>query len=255
MLGRVRWGGAHGPRGWRVFSKRVSLVVGHFGSGKTEIALNGAIALAASGVRTALVDLDVVKPYFRSRAARELLEESGVELVAPEGEHVHADLPIIVPRVRHLLRGSGSSVILDVGGDDSGARVVGSLRDVIRPDEVDCWLILNFRRPFTPDPEQAVEMARKIEGVTRLRLTGLVSNTHLMADTTAAVVLEGYGQAVETGRRLGLPVVAVTTVGSVADDPSVAGLPCPVVRLRRMLEPPFAQAPVVRTSGPLFVLS
>lgn len=238
-----------------MFSKRVSLVVGHFGSGKTEIALNGAIGLAARGVRTALVDLDVVKPYFRSRAAREVLAESGVELVAPEGEHLHADLPIIVPQVRHLLREPDRRVIVDVGGDDSGARVVGSLADVIRPDEVDCLLVLNFRRPFTPTPGPAVEMARQIEKVTRLGITGLVSNTHLMGETTGRVVLEGYEQAVETGRRLGLPVVAVTVAWPVSDDPALAGLPCPVVRLRRMLEPAFDRGPAMRTIGPLFVLS
>jgi len=238
-----------------VFTRRVSLLVGHFGSGKTEIALNGAIGLAASGVRTALVDLDVVKPYFRSRAARELLASCGVELVAPVGEQVHADLPIIVPQVRHLVREPDRRVIVDVGGDDSGARVVGSLQDVIRPEEVDCLLVLNFRRPSTPGPEPAVEMARQIEMATRLRITGLVSNTHLMAETTAAVVLHGYEQAVATGRLLGVPVVAVTVADPVAEDPAVAGLPCPVVRLRRLLEPPFDRKPPVRTSGPLFVLS
>jgi len=238
-----------------VFAKRVSLIVGHFGSGKTEIALNGALTLAADRIPVALVDLDVVKPYFRSRAARAVLFASGIELVAPIGEHLHSDLPIIVPQVRNLLRDPERRVIMDVGGDDSGARVVGSLADVIRPEETDCLLVLNFRRPFTPDPAQAVEMARQIEASSRVPLTGLISNTHLMGETTADVVRAGYEMAVETGRRLELPVVAVTVAEELAHGSLLERLPSPLVRLRRMLRPPFEQGPRVRTTGPLFVLS
>ncbi len=241
--------------GARMFSKRVSLLVGHFGSGKTEIALNGALDLAGRGAPVALVDLDVVKPYFRSRGARELLAASGVELVAPAGEHLHSDLPIIVPRVRDLLRQRDRKVIMDVGGDDSGARVVGSLTDAVRPEETDCLLVLNFRRPFTPDPMRAVAMAREIEAATRLELTGLVANTHLMAETTVAVVREGYELAVETGRRLGLPVLGVTLAEDLSDGAELESLPCSLIRLRRVVRSPLEERPRVRTSGPLFVLS
>ena len=87
-----------------MLQRRVTVFVGHFGSGKTEIALNVALDLATGGERVTLADADVVKPYFRSRAARTLLEDSGVELIAPQGEHVHADLPILVPRLRGALR-------------------------------------------------------------------------------------------------------------------------------------------------------
>jgi hypothetical protein len=238
-----------------VFTRRVSLVVGHFGSGKTEIALNGALAAAESGVRVALVDLDFVKPYFRSRAARAVLADAGVELVAPVGEHFYADLPILVPQVRSLLREPDRQIILDVGGDDTGSRVVGSLSDLIWPDEVDCLLVLNFRRPFTPDPEGAVVMAREIEAAARVRLTGLISNTHLLGETTAEVVLEGMAMAEETGRRLGLPVRAVTVDEELIAALAAAELPCPVVALRRIVLPPFDPRLRLRTSGPLFVLS
>jgi hypothetical protein len=144
---------------------------------------------------------------------------------------------------------------MDVGGDDSGARVVGSLADLVRADETECVLVLNFRRPFTPDPEQAVLMARQIEGVTRVPLTGLVANTHLMGETTVQVVMAGYELAAETGRRLGLPVVGVTVAEELADGHDLERLPCTVVRLRRIIRPLFEQAPPVRTTGPLFVLS
>jgi hypothetical protein len=241
--------------GGALFAKRVSLIVGHFGSGKTEIAVNAALSLAEAGTAVALVDLDVVKPYFRSRSARSLLAEAGVELVAPTGDHFYADLPIIVPRVRSLLREQRVRVILDVGGDDTGARVVGSIADLVRPEETDCLLVLNFRRPFTPDPEHAVEMARQIEAVSRVSLTGVISNTHLMGETSADVVVRGYELALEAGRRLGLPVVGVTVAAELADGRGLERLDCPLLRLRRLVRPPHELTPQVRATGPLFVLS
>lgn len=244
-----------------MFERRVTLVVGHFGSGKTEIALNGALRLADSGVSVTLVDLDVVKPYFRSRSARTMLSERGVELIIPSGENVFADLPIIVPRIRGALRDGEQRVIIDVGGDDTGARVLGSLADVMPTDDIECLLVLNFRRPGTRDAEDALEMIRRIEIVSRVRVSGLVSNTHLMDETTPAVVEEGFRLAAETGRRAGVPVVAVTVPGEVADrlDPeavALGGMSCPIIPLERIVKPPFELAPPERRiRGPLFVLS
>ena len=113
---------------WGLFRKRVTVLVGHFGSGKTEIALNGALELAAAGTPVTVVDLDVVKPYFRSRSARAILADAGVGLVVPTGENVYADLPIVMPQIRTVIRSSEDRVIVDVGGDDSGRRCSDRLR-------------------------------------------------------------------------------------------------------------------------------
>jgi hypothetical protein len=235
--------------------KRVTLFVGHFGSGKTEIALNGALELAAAGVRITLADLDVVKPYFRSRSARAILSDAGVELLAPTGAHVHADLPIIIPQIRSHLRDTDCKLIMDVGGDDIGARVVGSLSDVVPFDDTDCLLVLNFRRPGTPDPERALQMVREIEAVGRVRVTGLISNTHLMDETTPEVVLDGYRLAVETSRLSEVPVMAVTVIEELAADLQEEDFECPVVAMRSIVMPPFAQSHRIRTTGPLFVVN
>ena len=233
----------------------MTVFVGHFGSGKTEIALNGALELAAGGARVTLADLDVVKPYFRSRAAREILAEAGVELLAPTGANVHADLPIIVPQIRSHLRRSERRLILDVGGDEVGARVLGSLSDVLPTEETDCWLVLNFRRPSTPDPERAVEMVREIEAVGRISVAGLISNTHLMEETTPGIVVDGYRQAVETARLAEIPVIAVTVAEDLAADLRDEEIECPIVSMRRVVKPPFAQSLERRTTGPLFVVN
>ncbi|MEE4270799.1 MAG: hypothetical protein V2I67_03935 [Thermoanaerobaculales bacterium] len=236
-----------------MFESRVTVLVGHFGSGKTEIALSSAMELAGENVPVTMADLDVVKPYFRSRSARAILAEAGIELLAPGGEHVHADLPIVVPQIRSQLRQSERRIIIDVGGDDVGARVLGSLADVVPPDETECLLVLNFRRPSTPDPAGAVTMVRGIEAVSRLPVAGLISNTHLMDETTADVIMDGLEQALETGEKLNVPVRAVAAAGLVADEVE-AMTALPVIRLRRIVAPPF-DVPRQRTTGPLFVVN
>jgi len=228
--------------------------VGHFGSGKTEIALNGALDLADSGERVTLVDLDIVKPYFRSRAARGLLEEHQIQLIAPEGELIYSDLPIIVPRIRDVFRRHQMKTIIDVGGDGSGARVLGSFSDVIPKSETSVYVVLNFSRPSTPDPDRAVAMVQEIEAVSRLRATGLISNTHMMDETTAEIVLEGAEMAIETGRRLGIPVVAAAVNEAMAGGMK-GKLSCPAFHLRRIVKPPFEMEIRRRTIGPLFLVN
>ena len=236
-----------------MFEQRVTVLVGHFGSGKTEIALNLAMDLASQSIPVTMADLDVVKPYFRTRSARGLLSESGIDLLAPDGPNIHADLPIIVPQIRSHLRRSDRHLIIDVGGDNVGARVLGSLSDVLDPTETECFLVLNFKRPSTPDSDGAVDMVRKIEAVGRLPVTGLISNTHLLDETTLEVVLYGLERARETGDRLGIPVVA-TAVSEILADEVRAAIDGPVVALRRIVMPPF-EFPKQRTTGPLFVVN
>jgi hypothetical protein len=230
----------------------VTAFLGHFGSGKTELALNRALDLAGAGERVTLADLDVVKPYFRSRAARDILAAAGVDLLAPTGENVFADLPIIVPQIRSALREAGRRLLLDVGGDDTGARVLGSLADVLPHDDTEVLLVLNFRRPSTPDPERAVAMVRAIERVGRVAVTGLVSNTHLMGETTLEIVTEGLAMARTTAAAVDVPVVGV----AVAEDlvAEVGDVGCAVIPLRRVVRTPFEQ-PRSRTTGPLFVVT
>jgi hypothetical protein len=177
-----------------------------------------------------------------------------VQLVAPEGENAYADLPILMPEVRALARREGLRVIMDVGGDDTGARVVGSLSDVLPPPGVDFYLVLNFRRPFTPDPDSALAMAREIEATARLRFTGIVSNTHLMGQTTPQIVHRGYVLSQEVGHRLGCPVIGVFAEDSIREQLSAEAYACPVLSLRRFIRPPFEGTLAQRRQGPLFAV-
>jgi hypothetical protein len=237
-----------------MFSKKVTFLVGHFGSGKTEITLNAAMQLAAQGRRATVVDLDVVKPYFRSRSAVNILAEAGVELVSPLGEFFSSDLPIVLPAVRGKLERPDGAVLFDVGGDDKGVRVVGSLRDSIPPKDTDFLLVVNFKRPFTPDPDSAVAMARAIQTVARFALTGILSNTHLMAETTPELVAGGLEMARETGETLGLPVLGAVADASLKEGLEPMALGCPVLYLNRMILPPHEFPLATRRVGPIFKL-
>jgi hypothetical protein len=234
-----------------LFPKRVTVLAGHFGSGKTEIALNGALALAAAGHRVSLLDLDVVKPYFRSRSAQELLERSGIDLVAPLGEYFSSDLPIVCGDVRTHLQDLGRKVLVDAGGNDSGVRALSSVSDAL-PADTAFLLVLNFRRPLTPDVDSAVAMAHDIAAMARRPFTGVVSNTHLMRETTPALVREGYEMARETASRLGLPLVAVAALRTLSSDLEAASFGCPLFALDPVVKPPFEEKPEVRKVGPLF---
>lgn len=237
-----------------VFSRRVTVLGGHFGSGKTELTLSAALALAPHSAALSLVDLDVVKPYLRSRSARAILKEAGVELVAPLGEYAAADLPIVLPEIRTRLCDPNRKILLDVGGDDLGVRALASLCDAVPQSETDFFLILNFNRPLTPDPDSAVEMVRRITAVSRLQPTGLLANTHLMGETTEEVVLDGLRLAQEAGRGLGLPVRGVGVPEVLARDLSGRTGGVPVLPVRRIVRPPFEMDRERRAVGPLFVV-
>jgi hypothetical protein len=229
----------------------VTVLAGHFGSGKTEIALNGALALREAGHRVSLIDLDVVKPYFRSRSAQQLLQSAGIDLVAPLGEYFSSDLPIVTGDVRTHLQDLGRKVLVDAGGNDSGVRALSSVSDALPPDTA-FLLVLNFRRPLTPDVTAALTMARDISAMARLPITGLVSNTHLMKETTPGLVFEGYAMALEVSARLGVPLVAQVALRSLKNQLEVARFGCPLFVLDPVVKPPFDEKPEARKAGPWF---
>jgi hypothetical protein len=230
-----------------VLSRPVSILVGHFGSGKTEIAVNLAFRLRERGDDVTLIDLDVVKPYFRSRLAIDELEARGIELVAPRGEHFQADLPIVVRDVRASIGQAVAGrrrVIIDAGGAEVGARVLGSVAGLSDPAVCEMLFVVNGNRPFAETPEAIVQMLRQIEEVSRLRVTGLIANTHLMDETTVAIVREGIHLAAEVGRLTGIPLVACTVRADLIESLRVAeGNGVPLLSIERHIMPPLNLRP------------
>lgn len=223
----------------------VTVLVGHFGSGKTEIAVNLAVAFKDRGENVTLADLDLVKPYFRSRLARHELASLGIPVMVPEGDRVYADLPILVPQVKGLVATAGNGVgraVLDVGGDDLGARVLGAIAGLTDPAHTDVLFVVNGRRPFAETLQEVVTMLREVEAASRLRVTGLIANTHLMDETTPEVI----GEGLDLGRRLagltGIPLLFCTVLERISGFPGVRAVvgELPVLPLVRRIMPPFA---------------
>jgi hypothetical protein len=185
--------------------KRITILVGEFGSGKTELAIHHALRLAAQGIKTAIVDIDIVKPYFRTRESRELLEASGVYVVAPEQRLAHADLPILPQGLTRILSDTSYQVVMDVGGGDSSI-VLGQIRPQLAETGYEALLVVNTRRPFTADSDGIIRTLRRIEQVSRLTVTGLVANTNLATETTAEQILAGLELVKQAAEQLKLPV-------------------------------------------------
>jgi len=223
------------------FSKDIIIIVGGYGSGKSEVAVNLSQHLAESQDKhVTIVDLDIVNPYFRSREARKRLAEYGIEAVVPEGAHEYADLPIILPRVRGSIEGHQGKTVLDVGGDDVGARVLSSLSNAFDDGtEYEMLIVLNANRPFTSDVESSIKMMKGIEKASRLTFTGLISNSHMMEYTDAEIVKAGIELAVKVSKKTSLPIAFVSALKEIFEKSKIDTGGLPVLPLKRMLLKPW----------------
>lgn len=184
---------------------RITIFVGEFGSGKTELAVNYALALKAQGYSTAVVDIDLVKPYFRTRENRQFLEANGIYAVMPEERLAHAGLPIMPHDLTRILYDADYQVIMDVGGGES-AIVLGQIHRQLAENPYEALLVVNTCRPFTGDKQGVVRAFERIQHVSRLNLRGLVVNTNLAGETTVKHVQEGIAIVEEAAEALILPI-------------------------------------------------
>ncbi len=238
--------------------KRVTALIGPYGSGKSELSL----ALALQGVRSLgdqasgrifLCDMDVLKPYFRSRELGMKMTEEGVQVVAPAGALANSDLPIMAPEVRGAVERSDAIVLLDVGGDPVGARALGSIADVVSVADHDLLLVLNRYRPFMESTERVLAQIAQIEGAATMKVTGIISNTNLLEETTKGDVEWGLELAREVSASLSIPIRLLAVPEGLAADFASPGLP-PVVAIRRRVLPDFLGgvilAPRERSTSP-----
>lgn len=217
-------------------------IAGNYGSGKTELSVNLALHLAAAGRRVQIADLDIVNPYFRCREARAPMERRGIRVVVPPGAQAFADLPIVLPEIRGMLRPPRGTVsIFDVGGDDVGARALASLRPGLAEGAYEFWQVINARRPFTDSVAGCVAMRRSIEAASRWNVTGLVVNTHLIDDTTVDVVMDGWRLAAAVRSETGLPIRLVAVMDLLANVLDSDAIDAPILHMRRHMLPPWIQ--------------
>jgi hypothetical protein len=171
--------------------KDIVVFTGHFGSGKTEMAINYAIESALSGKKTVLVDIDIVNPFFRSHDVKDILEKQGVEIIAPTCVGSTMDIPALPAAIQSVFNRKDTTVIFDVGGDEDGARALSRYKQYFDETSYTMYCVINTRRPFTRKVEEIIGLMKEIEAKSRLRIDYLVSNGNLANKTTLEVILEG----------------------------------------------------------------
>lgn len=188
-------------------TKRITLFAGHYGSGKTNVAVNFARYLRADGNQVAIADLDIVNPYFRTKDSAEELAAEGIELVVSEFANSNVDFPAMPKEVYSLMAERGRKVVMDVGGDDRGALALGRyVPDIREEGDYEMLAVVNAFRPLTRDAASTVEVLREIEQAAALPFTGIVNNTNLGRETRPDDVLASLAYARRVAQAMALPV-------------------------------------------------
>lgn len=186
--------------------KRVRIVTGHYGSGKTEFAVNYTFRLAAAGKKTAIVDLDIVNPYFRSRELEPRFNEKGIRVISSSVKGLSVDVPAMSPEIYSVLQDTSYEVVLDAGGDKVGATALGRYHEYFDREPYDMLFVVNANRHLTSTPEEAVRYLRSIEQGSRQKATALVNNTHLCGETKLEDILRGQALTEKVSEMTGLPI-------------------------------------------------
>ncbi len=192
-----------------VMDGKITIICGHYGCGKTNLSLHLAKKWAAQGEKVTLADLDIVNPYFRSSDYRQELETCGITVITPVYAGTTLDIPAL-PAELYSIADREGKIILDVGGDDAGATVLGGIAEKLRSENYEMLYVINCYRALSTSPEEAAELLREIEAVAKLKATAVVNNSHLKSLTTVEDVAASVPYAEETARLIGLPLKYTT---------------------------------------------
>ena len=199
--------------------KRLTLFAGHYGSGKTNIAVNYAVLLADEGNKVYIADLDIVNPYFRTKDSEKELEEKGITLICSQYANTNVDVPAIPAESYRIIRDKSCHGVIDIGGDDRGAYALGRFADAILAEgDYRMAFVLNRFRPLTSTVEGAIEIMREIEAACKIRFNCIVNNSNVGSETTKETVLSSLEFANEVSRASGLPIWLHTAERSVAEE-------------------------------------
>lgn len=196
---------------------RIRIIIGHYGSGKTEFAVNYAINLAKDNRKVALADLDIVNPYFRSREKEDLLEGHGIKVIASYIKGSGSDLPSVTGDVLGPLQDKNYEVVLDVGGDSVGARALARYKEYWDPKDYDMFCVINGNRQDTSTVEGVLQHIESMENTSGAKVTGLINNTHLLRYTTVEEVLKGQELCSKVSKALNIPIKYVSALQEVAE--------------------------------------
>lgn len=196
-------------------AKRITIFSGHYGSGKTNIAVNYAIELKAQHSKVTVCDIDIVNPYFRTKDSQKLLEEKGIELIVSDYANTNVDIPALPQQIYSVTDDKSKVFVLDVGGDERGALALGRISPEIQNEnDYDMLLVVNFCRPLTNDINGVIEVKEEIENACKLKFTGIINNTNLGEETDIDVVKMGIEKVKELEKVLKIPYLYTTVYQS-----------------------------------------
>lgn len=199
--------------------KRLTIFAGHYGSGKTNLAVNYALNLKREGYEVKIADLDIVNPYFRTKDSEKELKEAGIQLISPAYANSNVDLPALPQEIYSLVQRRDFHAVMDVGGDDRGAYALGRYTPyILEENDYRMVFVANFYRPLTQTPQDALEVMREIELVCGIQFTCIINNSNLGNLTTAADVAATEEKAQELSRISGLPIWFTSAERSIAGE-------------------------------------
>ena len=196
--------------------KRITLFAGHYGSGKTNIAVNWAKHIKNQGYNTTIIDLDIVNPYFRTKDSEAELKSEGIELICSEYANTNLDAPALPKEIYTAISNKSTHLVIDVGGDDCGAVALGRYtKDILDENDYDMLFVANCYRPLTKTPEDALDIMREIELASHLPFTAIVNNSNVGDETTRKTVLSSQEYIEKLSKLSGLPVLMTTATAEV----------------------------------------
>ena len=192
-------------------TKRVTLLAGHYGSGKTNIAVNLAMKQKSEGFDVTVADLDIVNPYYRTKDSEEELKAAGIPLISSPFANSNVDLPALPQELYRIVDETDTHMVVDIGGDDRGAYALGRFAQKLKDEnDYEMILVINKYRPLTADEKDAVAIMKEIEEAGHLPFTAIINNSNLGKETTAEDVLNSVPYAEKMAKDTGLPLLLTT---------------------------------------------
>lgn len=198
--------------------KRVTLFAGHYGSGKTNIAVNYAIALANMGKKVTIADLDIVNPYFRTKDSEKIFKDNDIELISSEFASSNVDLPALPQELYGIVQRKDRYAVMDIGGDDRGAYALGRYTPyILEENSYEMVFVMNFYRPLTRTVKDALDIMHEIEMAGGIPFTALANNSNIGEDTAPRDIEETFYLADELSSLSGLPVIMTAAEKRIAE--------------------------------------